>query len=87
MQIEVLGSGHEVGKSAILVEDEKTRIMLDYKETLRHGLTSWEELEKALSNQTNLVSVRELVLVENTLLLLNKHMNISSLFAVKKMLN
>ncbi len=30
MQIEILGSGHEVGKSAILVSDEKTRIMLDY---------------------------------------------------------
>ena len=30
MQIEILGSGHEVGKSAILVSDEKTKIMLDY---------------------------------------------------------
>jgi putative mRNA 3-end processing factor len=30
MHIEVLGSGHEVGKSAILVDDNKTKIMLDY---------------------------------------------------------
>ena len=30
MQIHVLGSGREVGKSAILVQDNKTKIMLDY---------------------------------------------------------
>lgn len=30
MQVQILGSGREVGKSAILVQDNKTKVMLDY---------------------------------------------------------
>jgi len=47
MQIEVLGSGHEVGKSAILVDDEKTRIMLDFGVKLQPEPPKYPKIKRA----------------------------------------
>lgn len=47
MFIEVLGSGHEVGKSAILVDDEKTKIMLDYGVKLQPEPPKYPKIKQA----------------------------------------